>query len=283
MTDRYVVIGRPVAHSQSPFIHAAFARQTGQDIDYGRLECPPDGFAAGLRAFAASGGRGCNVTMPFKFEAFGLVQAHTERGAIAGACNTLRLDGDRWLGDNTDGIGLVRDLERNAGVALRGRRILLIGAGGAAAGVLGPLLAARPAELVVANRTPERADALLRTHPAAVEARRKGGATLRATALDDAGHAYDVVLNGTASSVQGSGVPVGAEVLAPGALALDLMYGPAARGFVEWAERHGAIGRDGLGMLVEQAAEAFELFRGIAPETAPVLAALRRRLDAASA
>src|SRR5438045_4351509 len=124
MTDRYAVMGRPLAHSQSPFIHAAFARQTGQDMAYGRLECPADGFAATLQAFAASGGRGCNVTMPFKLDAFGLVHAHTERGAIAGACNALRLDAGRWLGDNTDGIGLLREIERNAGVRLQGRRIL---------------------------------------------------------------------------------------------------------------------------------------------------------------
>jgi len=273
-------MGRPVAHSQSPFIHAAFARQTGQDLEYGRIECPPDGFAATLRAFAASGGRGCNVTMPFKFEAHALVDVRTERGELAGACNALRLDPEGWLGDNTDGIGLVRDVERNAGVALRGARILLIGAGGAAAGVLGPLLAARPAALVVANRTRERADNLLRTHRAAVAAQRAGDVDLRATSLDTAGSAYDVVLNGTSSSVHGAGVPVGAEVLRPGTLALDMMYGPAARGFVTWAEAHGAVGRDGLGMLVEQAAEAFELFRGVAPETAPVLAALRHHLDA---
>ena len=282
MTDRYAVIGRPVAHSQSPFIHAAFAVQTGQDLEYGRLECAPDGFASTLREFAAAGGRGCNVTMPFKFEAHDLVHARTERGAIAGACNTLRLDRDRWLGDNTDGVGLVRDLERNAGVALHGARILLLGAGGAAAGVLGPLLAAQPAELVIANRTPERAEALLSSHRAAVEARRIGTVALRATSLERAGRAYDVVLNGTASSVHGAGVPVASDVLRPGGVALDMMYGPAARAFVEWAEAHGAIGRDGLGMLVEQAAEAFELFRGVAPQTAPVLAALRRHLVAAA-
>src|SRR4051794_33454398 len=126
MTDRYVVIGRPVAHSQSPFIHAAFARQTGQDLDYGRLECPPDDFGATLRRFAADGGRGCNVTMPFKFEAWGLVHERTARGEIAGACNTLRLDDERWLGDNTDGVGLVREIARNAGLELRGLRVLLL-------------------------------------------------------------------------------------------------------------------------------------------------------------
>jgi shikimate dehydrogenase len=279
VTDRYVVMGRPVAHSQSPFIHAAFARETGQDMSYGRLECPADGFAATLRAFADGGGRGCNVTMPFKFDAWGLVHERTARGEIAGACNALRLDAGHWLGDNTDGVGLLREIERNAGVALAGKRILLLGAGGAAAGVLGPLLAAAPGELVVANRTLERAVALLGSHPASVEVRKKGRIDLRTAPLDDCGRGYDVVLNGTASSVQGAGIPVGPEVLAPGALAIDMMYGPAARPFVEWAAAHGAIARDGLGMLVEQAAEAFELFRGVAPQTAPVLAALRRHLD----
>jgi shikimate dehydrogenase len=282
VTDRYVVMGRPVAHSQSPFIHTAFARQTRQDMEYGRLECPPGGFAATLRAFADEGGRGCNVTMPFKFDAWHLVQARTARGEIAGACNALRLDAQRWLGDNTDGVGLVRDLERNAGVTLGGRRVLLVGAGGAAAGVLGPLLAAEPSELVVANRTAARAQALLETHAAAQAARRARRVALRAASLDDAGRAYDIVINGTASSMQGADVPVPADALAPGALALDMMYGPAARPFIAWAEAHGAIGRDGLGMLVEQAAEAFELFRGVAPQTAPVLAALRRHLDAST-
>jgi len=279
VTDRYVVMGRPVAHSQSPFIHAAFARQTGQDMSYGRLECPADGFAATLRAFAADGGRGCNVTMPFKFDAWGLVHERTPRGEMAGACNALRLDAGHWLGDNTDGIGLLREVERNAGVALAGKRILLLGAGGAAAGVLGPLLTAEPAELVLANRTVERAVTLLDSHRAAVEARRTGRVELRAASLGDCGRGYDVVLNGTASSVSGAGVPVGPEVLAPGALAIDMMYGPAARPFVDWAAAHGAVARDGLGMLVEQAAEAFELFRGVAPQTAPVLAALRRHMD----
>ena len=276
--DRYVVIGNPVAHSQSPFIHAEFARQTGQQLEYGRLWCPPDGFAATLRAFAAEGGRGCNVTMPFKFDAFHLVAEHTPRGALAGACNALRLDAERWLGDNTDGAGLLRDIERNAGVSVRGRRVLLIGAGGAAAGVLGPLLAAQPGQLVVANRTPQRADELLRTHHAAVEATRSKTIDLRAGSLADCGTGFEIVVNATASSMVGAAAPVSPRALAPGALAIDLMYGPAAQGFVAWAEAHGATARDGLGMLVEQAAEAFALFRGVEPDTGPVLAALRRRM-----
>jgi shikimate dehydrogenase len=279
MTDRYVVIGNPVAHSQSPFIHTAFALQTAQDMSYGRLLCAPDGFESALRAFAEAGGRGCNVTMPFKFDAYRLVDERTPRGAVAGACNALRLDAGHWLGDNTDGAGLLRDIERNAGVDLAGRRVLLLGAGGAAAGVLGPLLAARPAQLVVANRTPERARRLLQEHRAAVETMRAGGVDLRAASLGDCGDGFDVVVNATASSMLGAEIPIDARTLKPGTLAIDMMYGAAARGFIAWAGAHGAVARDGLGMLVEQAAEAFELFRGVRPDTAPVLAALRRRLE----
>jgi len=280
--DRYVVMGNPVAHSQSPFIHAAFAQQTGQAMEYGRRHCDFDAFEATLQAFADDGGRGCNVTMPFKFHAFRLAATRTERGELAGACNALRREGDAWRGDNTDGAGLLRDIERNAGVTLRGARILLIGAGGAACGVLGPLLAAHPAELVVANRTLAKAVDLLRTHRAAVVARGDRAIALRAAPLDDCGDAYDVVINGSASSVQGAGVPVAARVLRPGTLAIDMMYGPSARPFLVWAERAGATARDGLGMLVEQAAEAFAFFRRVEPDTAPVLAALRRRMEAAT-
>ncbi|MBX3604204.1 MAG: shikimate dehydrogenase [Piscinibacter sp.] len=277
--DRYAVVGNPVEHSQSPTIHAAFARQTGQSLDYGRLLCPLDGFAATLRAFvvdtAAGPACGCNVTVPFKFEAFALATRHTPRAALARAVNTMRFDADGWLGDNTDGIGLVHDIERNAGLALAGRRVLLIGAGGGASGALGPLLAAQPAELVLANRTLEKAQALLERHLDVA-----GATRLRATLPADAGTAFDVVINATAASLQGAPVPVPPTVLASGTLALDMMYGPPARPFIVWAESHGARGRDGLGMLVEQAAEAFALWRGVTPETAAVLATLRARVDA---
>jgi shikimate dehydrogenase len=279
--DRYVVMGNPVAHSQSPFIHAAFAQQTGQAMEYGRLQCAFDAFEPTLQAFADSGGRGCNVTLPFKFDAFRLAAVRTERGEIAGACNALRRDGNVWIGDNTDGAGLLRDIERNAGVALAGRRVLLIGAGGAAAGVLGPLLDARPARLVIANRSPEKARALARSHAEDAAPAGQPATELEATGLADCGVGFDVVINATATSMLAAGVPVAGATLGPGALAIDLMYGPPARGFLEWARRHGATARDGLGMLVEQAAEAFELFRGVAPETAPVLAELRRRVDEA--
>jgi len=275
--DRYVVAGNPVEHSQSPFIHAQFAAATGQAMSYDRLLCPMDGFADSIRAFAAGGGRGCNITVPFKFDAISLAQRHSDRAALAQAANVLRFDADGWLADNTDGIGLVRDIERNASVALRGQRALLIGAGGAAAGALGPLIEAGPAELVIANRSLGKAQALVERH---MPLAHTNGTTLTARPLTDCGAAFDVVVNATATSLQGAAIPVTASVLRPGGLALDMMYGPAAAGFLSWATQHGAIARDGLGMLVEQAAEAFFLWRGVRPDTAPVLAALCNRLAA---
>jgi shikimate dehydrogenase len=277
-TDQYVVAGNPVEHSQSPFIHAEFARQTGEHLHYERLLCPLDSFAATLRAFAqgsaAGPARGCNVTTPFKFEAFRLCAEVTARAALAGAANTLRFDADGWFGDNTDGIGLARDIERGAGVALAGRKVLLIGAGGAAAGVLGPLLATRPALLTLSNRSIDKAHALVERHRHA-----PGAQALRVAALRDCGTGFDVIVNATATSLQGAAAPVSPAVLAPGALALDMMYGPRAAPFLAWAAEHGAVARDGLGMLVEQAAEAFFVWRGVRPQTGPVLAALRQRLN----
>jgi shikimate dehydrogenase len=274
--NRYAVAGSPVEHSQSPFIHTEFARQTGEALVYERLHCPRDAFAATVRAFADAGASGCNVTLPFKFEAFALAQRASERAALAGACNTLRFDADGWFGDNTDGVGLVRDIEVNAGVALLGARVLLIGAGGGAAGVLGPLAAAGAREIVVANRTLARAEALVARHASATA--ENGPVELRAVALDACGEGFDVIVNASASSVAGAAAPVSPEVLRPGSLAIDMMYGPAARAFVDWATAHGAVGRDGLGMLVEQAAEAFQVWRGVRPRTDAVLAALRDRL-----
>jgi len=273
--DRYVVAGNPVEHSQSPFIHAEFARQTGQVMEYGRLLWPLEGFAESVRALAASGAKGCNITVPFKFDAFREGRRLTARAALAQAANVLRFDAEGWIADNTDGVGLVNDIEHNAGVALAGKRVLLIGAGGAAAGALGPLLAAQPRAVVIANRTLAKAQALAERHAPVA-----GGSALQARTLDDCGAAFDVVINGSASSLQRAAVPVAPSVLAPGALALDMMYGEAAQPFLDWATAHGARGRDGLGMLVEQAAAAFELWRGVRPDTAPVLAALRARMDA---
>jgi shikimate dehydrogenase len=276
--SRYCVAGNPVEHSQSPFIHAEFARQTGEDVIYERLLCPFEAFSATVRNFAAAGGSGCNVTLPFKFEAFGLAVHATSRARLAGACNTLRFDAGGWHGDNTDGVGLVRDVEQNAGVALRGKRVLLIGAGGAAAGILGPIIAAGAREVVVTNRTLARAEALASRH--AGEASAGATTTLRVAPLDACGDAFDIVVNASASSVAGVPVPVSGAVLGPGTLAIDLMYGGHSKDFLAWTRGHGAIARDGLGMLVEQAAAAFAFWRRREPETAPVLAALRRRLSA---
>ncbi len=277
--DRYAVLGNPVAHSRSPFIHAAFARQTGEPMVYERLLCPLDGFAATVRAFAEAGGRGCNVTVPFKFEAPALAAQVTPRAALAQAANTLRFDDDGgWLADNTDGVGLVRDIEQGAGVALAGRRVLLIGAGGAAAGVLGPLLAARPAELVLANRTLGKATAMVHRH---IRWALRFNVALSPAPLSVPGLVgFDVVINASASSLQGVAAPVPARALRRGALAVDLMYGPAAEPFMAWARAADAVPRDGLGMLVEQAAESFLIWRGVRPDTAPVLQALRDTLAA---
>ncbi|MBY0234037.1 MAG: shikimate dehydrogenase [Burkholderiaceae bacterium] len=273
--DRYAVAGNPVAHSQSPRIHALFAQQTGQALSYERLLCPLDAFASTVQAFAAAGGRGCNVTVPFKFEAHALAARLSQRAQLAGAVNTLRFDSAQdggWYGDNTDGAGLVRDIQANAGRQLAGQRVLLLGAGGASAGVLGSLIAARPAEICLANRSLDKAQAIVAAHLAWAE---QHGVRLHASELGSCGSGFDVLINGTSASLAGAGVPVAPSVLAPGALALDMMYGPAAAPFLDWVRQHGAEPRDGLGMLVEQAAEAFAVWRGITPDTTAVLASLR--------
>lgn len=271
--DRYAVLGNPVAHSRSPSIHAQFAAATGQGLQYERVLCPLEGFEPALRAFAASpGARGCNVTVPFKFEAHALAPRRSARADLAQAANTLRFDAQGWWADNTDGVGLLRDITHNAGVSVRGQRVLLLGAGGACAGVLGPLIEAQPAQVVVANRSIGKAEALVQRHrPWAAS----HGVELGCCPLAEAGEGFDLVINGTAASLGGAGVPVPARVLRPGALAVDMMYGPAAAPFLAWAAEHGAQGRDGLGMLVEQAAESFWAWRGVRPDTAPVMWAIR--------
>lgn len=272
----YGVFGHPVAHSRSPHIHARFAELTGQQLQYGRHLCPLDGFVATLEAFRAQGGHGCNVTVPFKHEAFAWATRHTPRAQLAQAVNTLRFDSDGAWGDNTDGAGLVRDITLNAGVALAGQRVLLVGAGGAAAGVLAPLLAERPALLQVVNRSAGKAHDLAQRH---AEWSQAHGAECRAGGLSEALSGFDVVINATASSLGGANVPVSADTLRPGALAYDMMYGSAAEPYLRWAAQHGAIGRDGLGMLVEQAAEAFAWWRGVRPPSAQVLQELRQSLQ----
>ncbi|RYF73627.1 MAG: shikimate dehydrogenase [Comamonadaceae bacterium] len=283
--DRYCVIGNPVEHSRSPWIHARFAALMAQTLTYDRRLAPLDGFSASVQAYRdealAAGDRaaGCNVTVPFKFDAFALATERTPRAALAQAVNTLRFEVDgRILGDNTDGAGLVNDIERNAGRPLVGADLLLIGAGGASAGVLGPLLSAGVRRLVLCNRTVDKARALVERH-AALAARH--GVDLQACGLEPMAGDYSIVVNATASSLAGGGVPVPARVLRRDALAVDMMYGPAAAGFLAWAHEHGAQARDGLGMLVEQAAEAFALWRGVRPPAAQVLAELRALLTPA--
>lgn len=275
--DRYAVLGNPVAHSRSPFIHAEFARQTGQRLQYGRVLCPLDGFESAVQSFAASGALGCNVTVPFKLLAVQQAATCTDRAALAEAANVLRFDAQGWLADNTDGVGLVRDIEGGAGRSLAATRVLLVGAGGAAAGVLGPLLQAGPALVTVANRSAQKAVALAERHASLAEAQ---GVVLQAGGLGVPQGQFDVLINASASSLAGADVPVAEGRLAPGALAVDLMYGPPAEAFLQWARLRGALARDGLGMLVEQAAEAFQVWRGVFPQTAPVLKALRDRIEA---
>lgn len=275
-TDLYAVIGNPIQHSQSPFIHAAFAQQTGQALTYTRVLSPFDGFAATVADFVRQGGKGCNITVPFKLEAVATAARVSERAALAGAANVLDLRPDGWVADNTDGIGLVRDIA-HTGTALAGSRVLLVGAGGAAAGALGPLIEGRPREVVVANRTPAKAQALVARHAALAA---QHGVVLQACGLQEPEGAFDIVLNSSASSLQGAEIPAPASALRPGTLAIDLMYGPAAEPFLAWARAHGAQAHDGLGMLVEQAAEAFFIWRGVRPQTEPVRAALREALAA---
>ncbi|MBL0422883.1 shikimate dehydrogenase [Ramlibacter sp. AW1] len=276
-------MGNPVAHSRSPWIHARFAELTGQSLEYRALLVPADGFPDAVHAFRGAGGRGCNVTVPFKFEAAALCAGElSARAELAGACNTLVFDGPQAppRGDNTDGVGLVRDIEHHAGVNLAGAHVLLVGAGGAAAGVLGPLIEANPARLTVTNRTLANAQLLVTRHQD-LAARR--GVRLDALPLDAVDRPHDIVINGTASSLGGDAVPVSGRVLREGGLAIDMMYGPAAQGFLDWARRHGGVPRDGLGMLVEQAAESFSIWRGLRPPAAQVLHELRQLLAPAGA
>ena len=272
--DLYCVMGNPVAHSRSPAIHTRFAELTGQTVHYERCLVPLDGFAQAVRQFAAQGGRGCNVTVPFKFEAPQLATVCSERVHLAGAANTLSFQVDGSIhADNTDGLGLVADITRNAGVALQGARVLLVGAGGAAAGVLGPLLHAGVHHITIANRTVAKAEALVASHSALAALQKAELLALIPQAVEGD---FDVIINATASSLSGEAVPVAASVLRPGSLAYDMMYGPAAQGFMDWASAHGATARDGLGMLVEQAAEAFAIWRGVRPPAAQVLEEMRQ-------
>lgn len=262
LADRYAVIGNPVAHSRSPWIHAEFARATGQALMYEAIEAPIGGFAAAVQAFCAAGGKGLNVTLPFKAEAFSLCARTSARAALARAANTLVL-GDDVFGDNTDGAGLVRDLA-NLGVDAKGKRVLLMGAGGAAQGVVGALLEAGVATLAIANRTVARARAL---------AARFGG--VEASGYEALQGGFDIVVNATSAGLAGAAPALPPGVLRAGVLAYDMVYGRDTP-FLAAARAAGARACDGLGMLVEQAAESFLVWRGVRPATAPVLEKLRR-------
>jgi shikimate dehydrogenase len=273
MTDRYAVVGNPVAHSKSPEIHAAFARQTRQDIDYSRLLAPPGGFRSVVETFRAAGGKGVNVTLPFKLEAYDLADDVSQRAKDAEAVNFLHFKDGRLYADNTDGIGLMRDIVHNLGFPIAGKRVLLMGAGGAAQGVLTPLLEHEPSMLAIANRTDEKALRLAETFRRKPAAARSVLSGLRFDEL--VGHQFDLVINGTSASLQGDLPPLPAAAFAKGALAYDMMYGTAPTPFLAFAAALGAKTSDGLGMLVEQAAESFLLWRGVRPDTAPVIALLR--------
>ncbi|MCI3207685.1 MULTISPECIES: shikimate dehydrogenase [Pandoraea] len=276
--DRYAVIGHPVEHSQSPFIHAEFARETAQRLTYERLLAPLDAFAATVRTFIEHGARGANVTVPFKLEAHALADRLTERAQAAGAVNTLVFDADGITGDNTDGVGLVRDIEGPLGVSLAGRRVLLLGAGGASRGAMLPLIEAKPAALFIANRTASRADELVGRF---TDAAKRQAVSLAGGGWDAVPGSFDVVINATAGSLQGDVPPLPAGTYAAGALAYDMMYGAQPTVFMTHALSAGADrAADGLGMLVEQAAEAFAVWRGVRPSTDVVRAALRARLAA---
>ncbi|MDR3100647.1 MAG: shikimate dehydrogenase [Paraburkholderia sp.] len=280
--DRYAVVGNPVAHSKSPYIHAQFAAATGEPVEYDRLLAPLDGFVEHVQAFRAAGGRGLNVTVPFKLEAHALASRLSPRAAAAGAVNTLRFDEDGIFGDNTDGFGLVRDIEVNLGVSLKGARVLLLGAGGAARGVVLPMLERQPAAITIVNRTAQKAHALVEQFEGAA---REFACLISGGGPDSvydpaAPKPYDVIVNATAGSLDAALPECDTRAFGSATLAYDMMYGAEPTVFMRHAESLGARASDGLGMLVEQAAESFFVWRGVRPDGAPVLAALRRQLAA---
>jgi shikimate dehydrogenase len=264
--DKYAVLGNPIAHSKSPLIHAAFAKQTQQYMQYERVLAPLDGFEATLRGLVARGFKGANVTVPFKFEAFALCNSLSKAASAAGAVNTLTFQAGQIHGDNTDGIGLINDIQQHQQTALKGSRILVLGAGGAAQGILLPLLNTQPANVVIANRTLEKAQEMVD----------KSGDTARVSAntFTDLSGAFDVIINATSAGLTDTALPIPDSIFTKNSLAYDMMYGKETP-FMAQARAKGAQVADGLGMLVEQAAEAFFIWRGVRPETAPVMAMLR--------
>jgi shikimate dehydrogenase len=281
MTDRYAVIGNPVAHSKSPLIHAAFARETGQMLSYGRLLAPLDGFADEVARFAATGGHGLNVTVPFKLEAFALARECTERARRAGAVNTLKRVGDHWYADNTDGAGLVHDLIENLGVTLGGKHVIVLGAGGAARGILQPILDAHPAAITITNRTMAKAETLAREFSIYGPIRAVAPADL-VNVAGEAHHVADVIINATSYGMADrplGDAPCPSAIFAPTTFAYDLVYALADEPTpFQQIARQGGVSRsaDGLGMLIEQAAESFYLWRGVRPSTAHVFPLLRK-------
>ena len=261
MSDKYAVLGNPVKHSLSPQIHAEFARRTGEDIRYEKIEVPLNSFAACLAELHEKGYRGMNVTLPFKEEAFALSESRSDRAEHAGAVNTLIRTDTGWRGDNTDGVGLARDLTRNLGIELAQQKILILGAGGAVRGVLHPLLNEQPALLHIANRTANKAEALAEQFAAY--------GNITGSGLNGPFEsAYDLIINGTAASIKGQVPAIPDALLRPGGAAYDMFYAKEPTAFVTWARQQGAaITTDGLGMLIEQAAESFYLWRGVRPDT----------------
>ncbi len=275
--DTYAVMGNPIAHSKSPQIHAAFARQTGQCIEYSTIQVDPGGFEQAVGNFFANGGMGLNITVPFKQAAWKLVYEHGPEAERAGAVNTLLHDSSgRFIGRNTDGIGLVRDILQNHHGKIEGQRVLLVGAGGAARGVLQPLLAERPQRLVIANRSPDRGVELARDF-----ADISGTGQLHGGGFPDLGdETFDLIINASAASLHGEVPPLPDGTLADGGWCYDMMYGAEPTPFVRWGLEHGAgLSLDGLGMLVEQAAESFYLWRGVRPDTVPVISEIRAGME----
>jgi shikimate dehydrogenase len=263
--DRYGVVGHPVEHSRSPLIHTVFARQTRQRLTYELIDAEPAAFETAVRGFGAAGGKGVNVTVPHKEAAFALCDETSAAARAAGAVNTITIDAGRLRGDNTDGIGFIRDITVNQRQALGGARIIVLGAGGAARGIIGPLLAERPAELTIANRTRERAEQVVAQF---------AGSALSARSFDEVAALppYDVLINATSAGLHGETPPFPAALVGPDSFCYDLVYGAGDTPFVAWAKSHGAARAvQGWGMLVEQAAESFAIWRGVRPDTKPLL------------
>jgi shikimate dehydrogenase len=270
MTDQYAVIGNPIGFSKSPLIHSMFAEATGQDMDYTTIEGPLGGFVSAVDAFRTAGGRGLNITAPFKLDAFAYATERSERAQLAGAANAIKFDGDRVLAENFDGVGLVRDVVYNLNCPLKGRRVLLLGAGGAARGALLPILAQGPGELVIANRKLDKAKEL-----ACIGAASSIHVVRGCAYANLVGQTFDIVFNATSASLRAELPPVPASVFDPGCLAYELAYGKGLTPFLRLAQNAGVQQlADGVGMLAEQAAEAFEWWRGVRPDTRAAIRAL---------